>query len=54
MNKLQEKIYSAASTLANHMADKETREWPPQCLLFAYQPMRPETQANENAAPAEK
>lgn len=48
MNKLQEKIQSVASTLANSMVDKETREWPPACLFFTYQPMRPETEQKED------
>lgn len=25
------------------MIDGETREWPPKCLVFAYQPQRPKT-----------
>lgn len=44
MNKFQEKIKNAANAMANNMVAKEAREWPPACLFFAYQPMRPNTQ----------
>lgn len=27
--------------LVSYMTDKETREWPPTCLTFVYQPIRP-------------
>lgn len=48
MNKLQEKIHNAACTIVNNMVDNEPREWPPACLFFAYQPMRPEVNSSED------
>lgn len=32
---------SIVHKLVSYMADKETREWPPKCLTFIYQPIRP-------------
>ena len=54
MNKLQTKIHSALTALASNMADQEPRGWPPECLGFAYQPMRPETKAEEKVTSPEK
>lgn len=31
----------------NAMLDKDTREWPPVCLGFIYQPVRPEKAVNK-------
>lgn len=45
MYKIQEKIHNVIRSLACNMADKEPREWPPQCLVITYQPMRPNTPA---------
>lgn len=30
------------------MIEVETREWPPKCLVFAYQPQRPKIISNTN------
>lgn len=45
MNKLQTKVHNVLTALAGKMADGEPRGWPPECLGFAYQPMRPNTPA---------
>ena len=50
MSKFQEKIQNAVKALANNMVDKETREWPPACLLLTYQPKRPDSQTNASVA----
>lgn len=49
MKKLQEKMLKAFSKAANHMAEKEPREWPPKCYIITYQPVRPH-QVKENEA----
>jgi len=54
MNKMQEKIHNAIRSMACNMAAKEPREWPPQCLIIAYQPMRPETKPEEKVTSPEK
>lgn len=37
-NKKTEKLIKSA---ISNLIERETREWPPKCLSFAYQPMRP-------------
>lgn len=52
MKKLQEKMVKVFSKVANDMADKETREWPPKCYMLTYQPARPH-HVTENKAHTE-
>lgn len=57
MNKIQEKVKSAAKTMISKMVSGDTREWPPTCSFFAYQPVRPELTpevATERNAECEK
>lgn len=35
------KTHKVLSALCNAMIDADTREWPPKCAFFAYQPFRP-------------
>lgn len=46
MSKLQEIIQNAARDYISKMVDNDAREWPPTCMVFAYQPMRPIQQAD--------
>lgn len=41
MVQLKTMINNALRLSVNKMIDGETREWPPKCLVFAYQPQRP-------------
>ena len=41
MQNLQEKATQILTQMADKMIDRDTWEWPPQCLYFSYQPMRP-------------
>lgn len=54
MNKLQEKIKQVAKAKITEMVMQEPREWPPTCLMFAYQPVRPEIQEENNQAICEE
>lgn len=46
MIKLQEIIQNTARDYISKMVDNDAREWPPTCMVFAYQPMRPIQQAD--------
>ena len=48
MNKMHEAIHNVVRSIACNMAEKEPREWPPQCLILTYQPMRPETNPKDD------
>lgn len=54
MNKMQEKIHNVVRSIACNMAEKEPREWPPQCFIISYQPLRPEINPNEDNNSSEK
>ncbi len=41
MNKLQEKIKAASKDMIDQMIGRESRGWPPGCLVISYQPERP-------------
>lgn len=41
MNQLKTMVNNALRTSFSRMIDAETREWPPKCTGFAYQPQRP-------------
>lgn len=41
MQKLQKKATEILTQMADKMMGHDTWEWPPQCLYFSYQPMRP-------------
>lgn len=37
----QGKVKSILSNMVSTMIEGDTREWPPECPLFLYQPVRP-------------
>ena len=41
MIKIREIIQKTARDYIGKMVDGDAREWPPTCMVFAYQPMRP-------------
>lgn len=41
MIQLKTAVNNALRSSFSKMIDGETREWPPKCLVFAYQPQRP-------------
>lgn len=41
MKNLKETVKQVIKTLVTNMVEQDSREWPPTCLLFAYQPERP-------------
>ena len=41
-------IKNVASKLATVMIDGDSREWPPSCSFFVYQPMRPQAKRSED------
>ncbi len=55
MNGLHEKMKVASMELITKMISKDSREWPPTCPLFSYQPDRPmekvEQQIDKNEMP---
>lgn len=57
MQKYRATLKNAAKELAAKMTVQAANEWPPDCLYFAYQPMRPFNQKdcqphNDSAEPA--
>lgn len=43
MENLKNKLFSKTKVLAQKMMEKDARGWPPPCLGFIYQPVRPKT-----------
>ena len=41
MNQLKTIVHNALQSSFSRMIEGETREWPPKCLAFLYQPQRP-------------
>ena len=41
MVQLRRAVNNTLRSSFNKMIDGETREWPPKCLVFTYQPQRP-------------
>lgn len=41
MIQLKTAVNNALRSSFNKMIDGETREWPPKCLVFTYQPQHP-------------
>lgn len=41
MIQLKRAVNNALRSSFNKMIDGETREWPPKCVAFVYQPQRP-------------
>lgn len=41
MENVQTKATKMLSDMANAMIERDTWEWPPQCIIFSYQPVRP-------------
>ena len=46
MNQLKTAVNNALRSSFNKMIDGETREWPPKCTVFTYQPHRPKNISN--------
>lgn len=46
MHKLKTMVNNALRSSFIRMIDGDTREWPPKCTLFTYQPQRPKFTAN--------
>lgn len=46
MNSIQEKLKNATKMFVGKMVEQDAREWPPTCLIMAYQPVRPYQQAD--------
>lgn len=42
MKKLNTTVETLMKKAVNHMIDTELDGWPPQCMSFLYQPVRPE------------
>lgn len=47
MNKFQEHINNTAKAVVSNMLVQDAREWPPSCMILAYQPMRPTQQMDD-------
>ena len=41
MQKAAEKLKNLTRKIVDDMIDEEVEGWPPECTVFAYQPMRP-------------
>lgn len=41
MKKINQTVESVVKKAVNHMIDTELYGWPPQCMSFLYQPVRP-------------
>lgn len=41
MENVQAKAKKVLSSLVNAMIDHDNEEWPPECIMFTYQPVRP-------------
>lgn len=53
MIQLKTAVNNALRSSFNKMVDGETREWPPKCTVFTYQPHRPKNISNtENSSDA--
>lgn len=48
MSNLQEHIKNATKALVANMVAHDAEEWPPTCIVLAYQPMRPKQQADSH------
>lgn len=46
MIQLKRAVNNALRSSFNKMIDGETREWPPKCVAFVYQPQRPKNITN--------
>lgn len=47
MKKTKNAFEKITQKVASAMIDKETREWPPTCSFFAYQPVHPTVSMNK-------
>lgn len=45
----KEKMSALAKQLANAMIEHDSDEWPPDCIIFTYQPVRPTSSDNSTA-----
>ena len=46
MIQLKTAVNNALRSSFSKMIDGETREWPPKCVAFVYQPLRPKNTSN--------
>lgn len=46
MIQLKTMVNNALRSSFSRMIDGETREWPPKCVMFLYQPQRPKDLSN--------
>lgn len=46
MIQLKTVVNNALRSSFSRMIDGETREWPPKCTMFIYQPQRPKSTSN--------
>lgn len=42
MEKTKTKVSKVLNGLAKRMINADAREWPPECMVFMYQPVRPQ------------
>ncbi len=49
MKNMQEKLKKLPQTIINKMVKQDSDEWPPTCLLLAYQPVRPQDNKAEDS-----
>ena len=47
MENTESKATQKLRGIVNNMIERDIEEWPPECFLFAYQPIRPQTRTNE-------
>ncbi len=43
MERTKTKVNKTLNGLAKRMINADAREWPPECMLFMYQPLRPQS-----------
>lgn len=48
MSNFQDHIKNAAKALVANMVEHDAEEWPPTCIVLAYQPMRPTKQVDSH------
>lgn len=48
MEKLKTQVHNALNGVAKQMIKADAREWPPGCMVFLYQPIRPQKKHNSD------
>ncbi len=54
MKTIKEQAHDLTKALVDQMIEKDSRGWPPGCLLFAYQPERPQNAIPTNEEELDK